>query len=377
MRKKVLHIITGLGDGGAEGVLTRLCLNSSEAAHVVISMTDDGKYGSVLRENGITVYSLGMNSGMHSFGCFFRLLRLTRSEKPDVVQTWMYHADLLGGLAARLACVRCVFWGVRQSTLEKGRSKRLTAMIARLCAVLSYIVPEKIICCANKAKEVHGELGYCKSKMTVIPNGYDLTKLKPSEGARSQVREQLGVNSDEILLGMVGRYHPQKNHRNLLEALSLLIAWGHSFRCVLVGTDMVTDNHSLLEEITELGLAESILLVGPRTDIPELMNALDVHVLSSSSEGFPNVVAEAMACGTPCVSTDVGDAAEIIADTGTVCPPESAEALAHSVLMLLKEQVERPELWSSRKRRARGRIADLYSLERTVGMFESAWHLAE
>jgi glycosyltransferase involved in cell wall biosynthesis len=250
-------------------------------------------------------------------------------------------------------------------------------MIARLCAVLSYVVPEKIICCANKVMEVHGELGYCKRKLAVIPNGYDLSKLKPSEDARNWVREQFGVSSGEILLGMVGRYHPQKNHRNLLEALSLLLERGHSFRCVLVGTGMSTDNHSLLEEITKLGLVESILLTGPRTDIPELMNALDVHILSSSTEGFPNVVAEAMACGTPCVSTDVGDAAEIIADTGIVCPPESAKALAQSILMLLEEQVERPELWSNRKRRARGRIADLYSLERTVGMFESAWHLTE
>lgn len=374
---KIVHVIAGLGDGGAEGVLTRLCLNSSKAAHVVISLTDEGKYGPVLRENGVTVYSLGMNPGMPRLGRFFRLMRHIRSEKPDVVQTWMYHADLLGGLAARLAGVPNIFWGIRQSTLEKGRSKRLTAMIARLCAVLSYIVPEKIICCANKVKEVHGELGYCKSKLTVIPNGYDLSKFKPSEDARNWVREQLGVSRGEILLGMVGRYHPQKNHRNLLEALSLLIEWGHSFRCVLVGTDMSTDNHPLLEEIIKLGLAESILLAGPRTDIPELMNALDVHVLSSSTEGFPNVVAESMACGTPCVSTDVGAAAEIIADTGTVCLPESPEALAQSILILLDEQIERPELWSNRKRRARERIAGLYSLERTIGMFESAWHLTE
>ena len=151
MTRKVLHIITGLSDGGAEAVLTRLCLNSQEAKHVVISLTDEGKYGLQLSQSGVPVHCLGMNAGRPSLFKFFKLIRLIRVEKPDLVQTWMYHADFFGGLASRLAGVKQVFWGIRRSTLEKDKASRLTVLIARLCAYLSRVVPQKIICCAHEA----------------------------------------------------------------------------------------------------------------------------------------------------------------------------------------------------------------------------------
>jgi len=334
MKKKIVHVITGLNNGGAEGVLTRLCLNGQDFEHVVISLTDLGKYGPQLLEAGIKVHGLKMSPGRPSFRKLFELSKLIKNENPFLVQTWMYHADLFGGVAAKLSGVERVFWGIRHSTLDKNNSKLLTRIIARVCAVLSYILPERIICCAEKAKDVHARIGYQKSKLVVIPNGYDLRKFSPDSESRERLRSEFNVPVAMPLLGMVGRFAEQKDHKNLIDALSLI----HSaldFRCILVGDNLNGQNSQVCEWVAHAGLAGKVLLAGPRTDIPEIMNALDIHVLSSNGgEGFPNVVAEAMACGTPCVSTDVGDAKAIIGNTGTTCPVSDCQALSRSIKKL-------------------------------------------
>ncbi|CAG34761.1 glycosyltransferase family 4 protein [Desulfotalea psychrophila] len=372
-QKKVLHIITGLNDGGAEGVLTRLCLHSKAAIHVVISLMDQGKYGTVLKEAGVRVYCLGMNPGSPSIFKFFRLVKLIRVEQPDVVQTWMYHADLLGGIAARLAGVRSVFWGIRHSTLEKGKSKCSTIMIARLCAFLSGWIPDKIICCANKALAVHADIGYKKSNMSVIQNGYDLSRFKPDFGASIYMRQKLGLSQDEFVLGTVGRFDPLKDHLNLLQAFALVTKQVTHIRCVLVGKGLSVDNDVLMSYIAELGLQDSVLLAGQCGNIPAVMNALDLHVLSSCSEGFPNVIAEAMACGTPCVSTDVGDALEIIGEPESCCPARNSEALAGVIMNMVEERKSHPDTWQARKDASAQRIAEQFSLQGMVHAYETCW----
>ena len=371
--RKVLHIITGLNDGGAEGVLTRLCLHSHQLEHVVISLMDAGKYGPLLTDAGVVVHCLGMNPGKPSPILFYRLIKLIRAARPDVVQTWMYHADLLGGIAARLAGVRRVFWGVRHSTLEKGKSKRSTIMIAHLCALLSKWIPEKIICCANKALTVHSDIGYQKSKLIVIPNGYDLMRFKVDPASGERVRIEMGLASDIFLIGMVGRYDPLKDHSNLLQALAHLAERQIDFHCLLVGKGMSADNTELKARVIELGLENKVLLAGQRSDIPAVMNALDLHVLSSSSEGFPNVLAEAMACGTPCVSTDVGDACEILGNELDCCPAGDSKALSKLILNMAEEWKNNPSAWQTRKSQCVQRIANGYSIGAMVGAYEACW----
>lgn len=373
MSKKVLHIITGLSDGGAEGVLTRLCLNSHQAKHVVVSLMDEGKYGAQLKMGGVPVHCLGMNPGKPSLFKFFKLIRLIRAEQPDVVQTWMYHADFLGGLAARLAGVRWVFWGVRRSTLEKDKASRLTILIARLCGYLSGFIPQNIICCAHNALEVHASIGYQRSKMRVIPNGYDLSRFKPDVAARQQLRNELGLDSNQFLSGMVGRYDPVKDHVNLLKALVLVKKEGLDVHCVLVGQGLTADNAVLVEEINALGLESNITLAGQKANIPAVMNALDLHILASSSEGFPNVLAEAMACGAPCVSTDVGDAREILDDSECTCPPRDSRALAGLIIKMVKEWQDNPQAWQARRVAVSQKIAAKYSLQTMVGAYEACW----
>ncbi|KRW82121.1 glycosyltransferase family 4 protein [Marinobacter sp. P4B1] len=370
---KVLHVITGLNDGGAEAVLYRLITKSSEHTHIVVSLMDMGKYGPLLEDLGVKVFCLGMNPGKPSVGRFWKLTRLIRAEAPDAVQTWMYHSDLFGGLAARMVGVRKIFWGIRHSTLEKGKAKRTTIAIAKVLALLSRIVPERIVCCAKKALEVHSDIGYSRSKLLVIPNGYDLSKFMVDEPSGSELRTSLCVGPETFLLGKVGRYDPFKDHDNLLSALYELQLSGVDFKCLLVGRGLTTENSELMARITELGLIEKIILAGQRTDIPAVMNALDLHVLSSSSEGFPNVLAEAMACGTPAVSTDVGDAGEIVGDPALLCSPGNPKALSDLMLTMHSEWLERPDEWAERRIRCVEHIKNNFSIERMVAAYEQCW----
>lgn len=373
VKKRIVHIITGLNDGGAEAVLCRLCLNSAPNNHVVISLMDKGKYGPMLEEAGVKVYSLGMNPGKPSVRRFWKLVRLIRSESPSLVQTWMYHADLLGGIAAKLAGVKKVFWGIRHSTLEKGKAKKSTIAIARLCALLSRFIPEKIVCCAHKALSVHRDIGYLASKLVVIPNGYDLSKFTKDEQAGSALRASFGVSRESFLIGKVGRYDPFKDHNNLLCALAELRSSGVDFKCLLVGRGLSAENRELMARIESLGLGRQVILAGQRTDIPAVMNALDLHVLSSSSEGFPNVLAEAMACGTPAVSTEVGGAGEIVGDSGLLCPSRNPRALCELILAMHAEWAERPGAWAERRTKCIQHIKSNFSIERMVSAYDSCW----
>lgn len=373
MNKKILHIIIGLNDGGAEAVLCRLCLSSPPNNHVVISLMDKGKYGPILEEAGVKIFSLGMKPGAPSIRRFWQLIRLIRSESPNIVQTWMYHADLLGGIAAKLAGVKKVFWGIRHSTLEKDKTKKSTIAIARLCALLSRFIPEKIICCAHRALSVHRDIGYSANKLVVIPNGYDFSKFTLDEQSALMMRASFGISREKFLIGKVGRYDPFKDHNNLLSALAHLKTSGVDFKCLLVGRGLSTENTELMARIESLGLSDQVILAGQRTDIPAVMNALDLHVLSSSSEGFPNVLAEAMACGTPAVSTDVGDAGEIVGDSGLLCPSRNPRALCDLILAMHTEWAERSDAWAERRTKCIQHINNNFSIGRMVSAYDSCW----
>ncbi|MDX9768272.1 MAG: glycosyltransferase [Ectothiorhodospiraceae bacterium] len=367
---KILHVITGLEQGGAEGVLYRLVAATPHHEHVVVSLGDEGHFGSRLRTAGVALHTLDMSR--RRFGVIrglWRLCGLIRAERPDLVQTWLYHADLIGGVAARLCGVRAVIWNVRNHALEVGMIRRSTRWVARACARLSRTVPRQTVFCSERAMAVHSAFGYCSNRMRLISNGYDLRRFAPDPLLRAQVRASLDVADDVVLIGMVARFDPQKDHATLLRALRLSSS---DLRCVLVGEGMVSSNAALGASMA--GLEDRILLLGPRDDVPAIMNALDLHVLSSAGEAFPNVVAEAMACGTPCVVTDVGDAAWIVGDTGWVVPPRDADALAQAidgaVAALAAPDIE------ERRRRCRERILQRFDMDRMVAAYERLWDQA-
>lgn len=370
---RLTHIITGLNDGGAEAVLYRLCSHDTANTHTVISLMDEGKYGPLLRQVGVTVHCLNLPRGRVHLSALWRLWRWLRQQRPDVVQTWMYHADLLGGVVARLAGVRDVVWGIRHTTLEPGKSSRGTIWIARLLASLSRRVPRRVAVCAHNAVAVHGALGYDTARMVVIPNGYNLEQFAPDAVLRDRLRAEWGVSEKLPLLGMVGRLDPQKDHANLLQALMRLRQQGENFRCVLVGAGLTEDNFTLVRHIERVGLKDQVHLLGRRNDISAVMNALDLHVLSSAfGEAFPNVLAEAMACSTPCVTTDVGDAAFIVGDTGWLVPPCDSVALAKAIGEALALRADGVG-WQARRRAARSRVVTQFGIERMVAAYCKLW----
>lgn len=373
-KNHILHVITGLANGGAEAVLHRLCSTDKQHAHTVISLMDAGYYGPKLEAQGIRVHTLEMPRGSVTASGLFKLWRLIREERPDLVQTWMYHADLLGGIVARLAGIRPVVWGVHHTVLERGKSSRVTMLVAWILARLSPWIPRQIALCAEKSARVHAALGYDSAKMVVIANGYDLRNFVRSEQGRAALRAEWGVDDAIPLLGMVSRYDPQKDHANLIAALGQLKRSGLQFQCLLVGPGMTADNVELMGLIEQAGLRDVVKLTGSRGDIPAVMSALDLHLLSSSAEAFPNVLAEAMACGTPSVTTDVGDASLIVGDTGWVVPPGNSAALADAIRLAL--DARNSEEWVNRQRAARRRVEENFSVEHMVAGYHAVWQRA-
>lgn len=368
-----MHVISNLGDGGAEGTLYRLCLNSPQYHHVVVSMMDEGKFGPLLEAVGVSVYCLNMPQGLPTWQGVKQFWRILRHQQPEIVQTWMYHADLMAGVLARLFGVCKIYWGIRHSNLSRGTVKQGTIRIVKICALLSRLVPTRIVSCSQQALGTHTAIGYCYSRFTVIPNGYDLSLFAPDPFARKRLRKEWGLAHNVFLLGYVARFDVQKDHANLISALGHLKREGCAFHCILVGTGIDASNPQLTEWLQHEGVADQVTLLGRRNDIPDVMNALDVHVLSSLGEAFPNVLAEAMACGTPCVTTDVGDAAYIVGDTGWMVPPQNPAALSRALAQAKTELETAPTLWQTRKRSARERIVAHFSIEQMAAAYAAVW----
>lgn len=363
-------IITGLSTGGAETMLFKLLqgLDRDRFAPEVISLSTLGDYGPRIQAMGIPVMAFGMRPGWPDVRRFSALVRHLRQNRPDVVHTWMYHADLLGGLAARLAGVSALGWCIRNSNLDKDKTKFSTRAIVNLCALISKWVPSRILSCSEKARQVHVACGYVAEKMLIVPNGFDLSQFKPDLDARFRVRSELGITDQSLLVGLIGRFDPQKNHAGFFEAAGVLHRHMPQVHFVLAGKDVDVNNAALIQAITQNGVLVNTHLLGLRNDIPALMAALDVLTSSSSyGEAFPNVLGEAMACAVPCVVTDVGDSAEIVGDTGRVVPAGCMDGLARVLTELLAmPERDRQALGA----RARQRIQARYEIGTITRQYE-------
>lgn len=357
---RVQHVITGLDVGGTEIMLCKLLagMDRGRFEHTVTSLTDLGPVGERIRALGVTVRALGMKRHRPGPAGVLRLARQLRRERVDVVQTWLYHADLVGGLAARLAGVPVV-WGLRQSNLGRAVNKVRTLAVARLGAGLSHWLPRRIVCCSHAARAAHVRIGYARERMVVIPNGFEIDRFRPDPQARRSVRAELGLSADARVIGLIARFDPQKDHAGFVRAAGLLHRRAPDVHFLLCGDGIDRSNVALGRWIEQAGVAEQCHLLGRRDDVARLTAALDVATSSSVGEGFPNVIGEAMSCGVPCVVTDVGDSAQIVADTGYVVPPADAQALAAAWENLIaRTPAERATLGAS----ARLRIEQHYTL---------------
>jgi glycosyltransferase involved in cell wall biosynthesis len=371
---KIVHVINGLDIGGAETMMLRLLSRCDRQLYdfEVISLTDLGVIADDLRALNIPVRALGMrrDATLPNPAAIFGLQRWLRRSKPDLVQTWMYHANLIGGLAAKMAVRAPLIWGIRQTNVDLVSVRLRTSLIAKGAALLSNVLPDHILYNSHVSRRAHGALGYADKRAGVIPNGFDLEVFKPDPAARSAIRGELGLDNDTPLVGLIARYDPQKDHATFIAAVGLVHSQHPGAHFLAAGLGVDAGNDNIMAAIDKAGIADHCHLLGHRSDIPGLMAALDIACSSSMGEGFPNTVGEAMACGVPCVVTDVGDSAHIVGDTGKVAPPGNSAALAQGLSTLLSlPPAERHALGLS----ARQRIGSEFSLATTAQAYQNLW----
>ena len=346
-------------------------IDRSRFQPTVISLMGKGEVGPRIEALGIPVYTLGMRRGVPNPLMVLRLAKLLRELQPDVVHTWMYHADLLGGLAARLAGCRRVIWCLRHSNLSKTENKRSTLAVVALCARLSHWLPAWIVSCSVRAQQVHAAVGYADEKISVIPNGFDLKHLQPDSSARASLGAELALPANALLVGVVARFDMQKNHLGFIQAAAQVWEQLPQVHFVLAGKDVDSSNTVLQETIAAHPELEAHMhLMGQRDDVPRLMAAFDVLASPSHGEAFPNVLGEAMACGTPCVVTNAGDSADIVGSTGRVVAVGDMDGLARELVAVLNlSPAERATLGQQ----ARQRVQENYEISRVARMYEAVY----
>lgn len=366
----IAFIIASLSTGGAQMMLLKLLSRIDRSIYdpSVFCLTDIDVLSQHFREMDIPVSLINMKPGIPDLGGLVRLTSELRQVAPRLIQTWMYHADLIGGLAACFAGRVPVIWNIRHSDLNPATDKRSTIMTAKLCARLSRSLPRRIVCCAESARDIHVQLGYSKDKFEVIPNGFDLAAFQPNASAQSQVREELGLRPNDFVVGLAARYHPQKDHRNFIVAAGRFASRFPQSRFILCGDGVDRQNQELVDWTKETGVPEKFLLLGKRTDMPAVTAAFDIACSASlCGEAFSNTIGEAMACGVPCAVTDVGDSAFIVGATGQVVPPGDPAAMAGAWETFIALGREGREALGER---ARARIIEKFSLDSVVHRYE-------
>ena len=329
---KVMHIITTLGPAGAENMLCRIAagMDGTRFENEVVSLTGILDLAEKMNSIGVRVRTLAMKKSIPNPLLVMRLAQWIRESKPDVIHTWMYHANLIGALAARLAGNVPVVWAIHHNAFDPSVDKRRTMLVNRACARLSRKFAARIIFCSEASLRTHKQLKYAAEKLQVIPNGFDLEQVKPEPAARESLRSELCIPAESIVIGLAARFHPHKDHHNFVQAAERLHKLRPDVHFVLFGMGINWENRQLTGWIESAGIRGRCHLLDLRQDISRLFSGMDIATTASRSEAFPIVVGEAMACGTPCVVTDVGDSALIVENTGSVVPPEDPHALAEA-----------------------------------------------
>lgn len=340
LTKKVLWLTTGLGSGGAEMMLTQIAKGLPRLQHVVVSLTGGGKHADALRDAGIEVHSLDMPAGKPTPAALWRLWKMVRRTRADVLMGWMYHGCLAAVLARCMRLKRVpVIWNVRQSLYDLRLEKRGSAMVIRALGWLSWL-PGCITYNSQLSARQHEAVGYRAGKTRLVPNGFDVERWRPGTPVPGRI-------------GRFGRNSPMKDYDTFIEATKIITRTHPEAQFVIVGTGT-----------EELEVPANVQVLGERHDLPELTAALNIAVSSSSfGEGFPNVVGEAMACAVPVVATDIGDTRWVMGDTGHIVPPRDPLAIANACIGILEAGILRDEA-------ARRRIEACFSLKSVLGQFE-------
>jgi len=365
---RIVHIISNLDIGGAEVTLTQLVtgMDRGRFHNTVISLTDRGQLGDRIEASGVSVDCLGMKRGRPDVSSLPRLVHSLRELKPTIVQSWLYHADLVGLLAARFLQSTRLVWNVRCSDMQLKYYPFQTRCVRRMLSWCSRI-PTAVVTNSEAGKRVHEGFGYRPRRWAYIPNGFDTNRFRPDPVAARKLREALDLPKDVRLIALIARCDPMKDHATFLSAAKRVVTARPDVHFLLAGKY----TQLLNSRVAETGLQGHVHLLGLRHDVDHLFAGVDVACLSSAfGEGFSNVLGEAMASGVPCVTTDVGDARAIVGNTGLVVPPRDPVALASAVMNLVDRDVDaRVALGTA----ARARIQAKYSLSDLISKYQSLY----
>lgn len=352
-------------------MLLNLLSHSDRArwAPAVWSLADRGTLGAEIERMGIPVAAAGLRRRWPSPAAAWRARTQLQRAAPDILLGWMYHGNF-AAWAARRSFRRSptLIWNIQHTPDELASEKWTTAALIALSARLSRSVTS-VIYCSRVSATLHAELGYDTARSRVIPNGFNTDQFKPDRAARAAWRARLGVDDATVLVGRIGRYHPMKDHTTFLGAAAVLRRERRHVRFVVAGRGTDRQNAALLAQARRLGIGDVVTFVGEVRPTHELTAALDVACSSSAyGEALPGVLGEAMSCGVPCVSTDVGDSSWVVGDTGTLVPPRDPAALAGAMRTLVDLGAEgRGRLGES----ARDRVRSHFSIQRVAGMYDA------
>lgn len=368
-RTSIHHIITGLEIGGAEVMLCRFLKHADRTKfnHTVVSLTGKGKLGDQVTESGASLVCLSFHRPTKILGSLRELVGLLRKEKPDLVQMWLTHATVLGSLACLLAGIRSVIWTIHTGNQDASRVKLSIRIMTRLLALFSHVLPQKIVSCSETARIRHVALGYSSKKMEVIPNGTDTEAFSPQKLEARRLLHEAGVPKNKPVVGIVGRWTPEKDHETFFKAALHLQNRLPDTQFVICGPEMDASDERVSGFMALSTNPECFHFLGSRSDMPQLYSGLTLLALTSVSEGFPLVLGEAMACGVPCVATNVGDSELIVGQTGIITRtgiPESISQAWERLLTLTEED------YASYSENARRRVVDHFSIQQCVASYE-------
>ncbi len=357
---KIVFLARSLDYGGAERQLVALAQGLHENKHdvAIVAFYADGPLQTELRAARLPVHFLNKRGRWHTIGFFVDLVRLLHRLRPEVLHSYLTTANVMAALAKPFLLNTRLVFGARASSFDLSHYDRLSRFAAWLERHLSFAA-DRVIVNSQAGRKHYMALGYREKSIVVIPNGIDLDTFAPDTATGCKVRAEWGVGQEQPLIGLVGRLDVLKDHGTFLRAAAQLAELRQDARFVCIGGGPDDYGQSLRQLADDLGLSKRLIWANFRSDMPAVYNALDILCLSSTSEGFPNVVGEAMACGVSCVVTDVGDAAEIVGDTGIVVPPGNPEAMAQGLIEMLGRN-------STDGRSPRERILENFGHERMI-----------
>ena len=374
MNKKinVCFLIGTLNVGGAERQLVELVrhLNKEQFTITVVVLRNEGALRDDVRAcDGVRLISLDQHRRWDLLRSTTKLQQLLKRENPKIIHAFLPGANFFAFWVGSLLGKKRMIWSIRASYLDLSAYSWPIKLLIPLNARLSKWI-DCIVYNSQAGRKYHEARGYTGRRALVIPNGIDTECFSPQPHIREQERQKLGLSNDTPVIGMVGRIDRNKDHHTFLEAASILHETMPETRFLLIGEGDEKLLQQLMKKMDELDLDRVVYWLGFRNDIPRLLSSLDVNTSTSIGEGFPNVVAEAMACGVPCVVTDVGDSAVIVGDTGIVVPSREPQALATAWKNVLQMSFdERCRLGE----KARSRIVDNFSLEKVITMYEKLY----